>query len=160
VSRVGFAGHQGLPPDTARLVDRGIRDWLAGHAGPDLVGVTMLGPSADQLFARAVLDAGGALLVVVPAEQYRDGFPQEEDRRGYDELFARRADTLRLDFVESTQEAHMAGGRAVVDASDVLVAAWDGQPARGHGGTADVVAYARQRGLPVEVIWPQGATRD
>ena len=42
----------------------------------------------------------------------------------------------------------------------MLVAVWDGQPARGLGGTADVVAYARQRGVPMEVIWPQGATRD
>ena len=45
-----------------------------------------------------------------------------------------------------------------VDRSGVLVAVWDGQPARGLGGTADVVA--RQRGVPMEVIWPQGATRD
>jgi hypothetical protein len=47
-----------------------------------------------------------------------------------------------------------------VDRSSVLVAVWDGQPARGLGGTADVVAYARQRGVPMEVIWPRGATRD
>jgi hypothetical protein len=41
----------------------------------------------------------------------------------------------------------------------VLVAVWDGQPSRGLEGTADVVAYANQRGVPVEVIWPEGATR-
>jgi hypothetical protein len=29
---------------------------------------------------------------------------------------------------------------------------WDGQPARGHGGTADVVAYAREGGVPVKVV--------
>jgi spore coat protein U-like protein len=29
----------------------------------------------------------------------------------------------------------------------------------GLRGTADVVTYARQRGVPVTVIWPQGATR-
>jgi hypothetical protein len=52
----------------------------------------------------------------------------------------------------------MAGGRAVVDRSDVLMAVWDGQPARGLAGTADVGAYARERGVPVEVIWPEGAT--
>ena len=54
----------------------------------------------------------------------------------------------------------MDGGRAVVDRSSVLVAVWDGQPSRGLGGTADVVAYARERGVPVEVIWPEGASRD
>jgi hypothetical protein len=54
----------------------------------------------------------------------------------------------------------MDGGRAVGDRSNVLVAVWDGQPARGLGGTADVVvAYARERGVLVQVIWPEGATR-
>jgi hypothetical protein len=41
-----------------------------------------------------------------------------------------------------------------------LCAVWDGLPARGYGGTADVVAYARQHGKPVHVIWPAGARRD
>jgi hypothetical protein len=33
-------------------------------------------------------------------------------------------------------------------------------PARSFGGTADVVAYAREHGTPVRVIWPDGAHRD
>ena len=37
---------------------------------------------------------------------------------------------------------------------------WDGKPARSYGGTADVVAYARERSTPVRVIWPDGAQRD
>jgi hypothetical protein len=48
----------------------------------------------------------------------------------------------------------------MVDHADELYAVWDGQPARGYGGTADVVAYARQRSIPVRVIWPDGAERD
>jgi hypothetical protein len=36
-------------------------------------------------------------------------------------------------------------------------AVWDGQPSGGLGGTADVVAaYAREWGVPVEVVWPEG----
>jgi hypothetical protein len=31
--------------------------------------------------------------------------------------------------------------------------------ARSYGGTADVVAYAREHGTPVRVIWPDGAQR-
>jgi hypothetical protein len=47
----------------------------------------------------------------------------------------------------------------MVKRADLLIAVWDGQPARSWGGTADVVAKARQLGLPVTVIWPNGATR-
>ena len=34
----------------------------------------------------------------------------------------------------------------VVEHSDVLVAVWDGDRSRGEGGTADIVAYAADRG--------------
>lgn len=44
--------------------------------------------------------------------------------------------------------------------ADQLIVVWDGQPARGYGGTADVVAYADRVGVPVRIVWPEGATRD
>ena len=53
----------------------------------------------------------------------------------------------------------MAAGRLLVERSDRLIAVWDGLPARGPGGTADVVAYARALSRPVTVLWPQGAHR-
>ena len=54
---------------------------------------------------------------------------------------------------------HMAASNLMVDEADELYAVWDGKPARGYGGTADVVAYARGRGTPVRVVWPDGAER-
>jgi hypothetical protein len=47
----------------------------------------------------------------------------------------------------------------MLDRAEHLFAVWDGKPARGYGGTADVVAEARQRAIPVTVIWPDGASR-
>jgi hypothetical protein len=41
-----------------------------------------------------------------------------------------------------------------------LVAVWDGEPSDGHGGTGDVVAAARERGLPVTAVWPDGTARE
>jgi hypothetical protein len=160
VRTIGFSGHQGLPPATTDLVAAELRDRLEPLAGPELIGVTMLGPGADQLFAQMVLELGGHLSVVVPAKRYRDGFDDPEARREYDRLYPMASYFEALEYVESTEDAHMAGGRVVVDRSARLLAVWDGQPARGHGGTADVVAYAQERGVPVEVIWPKGATRD
>jgi hypothetical protein len=34
------------------------------------------------------------------------------------------------------------------------------QAARAYGGTADVVAEARKRGIPITIMWPEGAVRD
>jgi hypothetical protein len=66
----------------------------------------------------------------------------------------------RVPLVTFTSESHMAASKLMIDAADELYAVWDGKPARGYGGTADVVAYARERGIPVRVIWPDGAQRD
>ncbi|GGV03562.1 hypothetical protein GCM10010211_83480 [Streptomyces albospinus] len=53
----------------------------------------------------------------------------------------------------------MAGSAILVGPVDQLLAVWDGKPASGYGGTADVVDYARRTGTPVRVLWPAGATR-
>ncbi len=157
--RIGITGHRGLPPRTQALIAAALCEELAPHAGAELVGVSCLAGGPDQLFARTVLDLGGTLEVVVPAEQYREGLDPDE-RHGYDELVAKAKHVERLPFVESTKQAHLAAGQAVVDRSERLVAVWDGKPARGIGGTADIVSYARQKGVPVAVLWPKDATRE
>ncbi len=158
VRRIGIVGHQGLPPATRELVSAALHDVLV-RCGSDIIGITCLADGADQLFARAVLALRNRLEVIVPAKRYRDGLSPAAQPE-YDQLFARAHRIEALPFVESTEEAHMAAGRLVVARSDLLLAVWDGAPARGYGGTADVVAYAKEQAVPVEVIWPKGASRD
>jgi hypothetical protein len=50
------------------------------------------------------------------------------------------------------EAAYEQAGRRVVEASDVLLALWDGAPSRGQGGTAEIVEHARERGVRVEVV--------
>jgi hypothetical protein len=156
--RIAISGHRGLPEPTADLVDKAIRAALAEHA-PDVTGVSCLADGADQIFARAVTDLGGKLEVIIPAARYRAGLPAEAHPE-YDRLFTQAAAVRRMPFTESTPESHMEASKVMTDQADELYAVWDGQPARGYGGTADVVAYAREHGKPVRVIWPHGAERD
>jgi hypothetical protein len=156
--RIAISGHRGLSSPTAQLVDKAIRAALAEHA-PDVTGISCLADGADQIFARAVTDLGGTLEAVIPAAEYREKLP-EDSHPGYDDLIARAADVHRLPFTESTPESHMAASKLMADEADELYAVWDGKPARSYGGTADVVAHAREHGTPVRVIWPEGAQRD
>ena len=156
--RIAVSGHRGLPAATVRLVDEAIREWLSSADG-DLTGLSCLADGADQIFARAVLDAGGLLEVIVPAAGYRDGLPSDA-RVGYDALLQAASAIDRLAFTESTPEAHMAASELMTSRAYHLLAVRDGQPARGFGGTADVVAAARKQPVPITVIWPVGATRD
>ena len=156
--RIAISGHRSLPDATAALADKAIRAALAEHA-PDVTGISCLADGADQIFARAVTDLGGQLKVIIPATEYRAGLPADAHAE-YDRLLAQAVAVRRLPFTKSTSESHMAASKLMVDDADELYAVWDGQPARGYGGTADVVAYAREHGTPVRVIWPEGAQRD
>jgi len=140
-------------------VDRAIRGEIAKYQAHELVGVSCLADGADQIFARAILDHGGQLEVVIPASEYRDGLP-EESHAAYDALLARARTRHRLDRRTSDADADMEASRFMLANADRLIAVWDGKPARGHGGTADVLALAQQHGTEVTVVWPSGANRD
>lgn len=75
-------------------------------------------------------------------------------------LLGSAVEVHRTGLAESGSHAHQAGSEILVGLVDRLLAVWDGKPARGYGGTADVVAYARRTGVPVRVLWPEGASRD
>jgi hypothetical protein len=158
VIKLAVTGHRGLPARSMRLIDEALRAVVYAHADRDLTGLSCVADGADALFAQAVLDAGGRLIVIVPAEQYRQGLP-ESHLPTYDSLISKASEVLRLDHVESDSAAHMDASLRMIALADELIAVWDGQPARGYGGTADVVAAARERGLSVTIVWPDGAQR-
>jgi len=124
-----------------------------------MTGLSCLADGADQIFARAVTELGGTLEAFIPAAGYRAALPVQAHPE-YDRLLAQASAIHRLPFTESTPESHMTASKLMVDAADELYAVWDGKAARAYGGTADVVAYARQHSTPVTVIWPQGAQRE
>lgn len=158
MTTLGITGHRGLPDELAAAVAEQLHDALAKHDPAELTGISCIADGADALFAGAVLDRGGRLEVVVPAAEYREKLPAEHHHL-YDALYAQASRVHRLDYTESTPEAHMAASRLLISLADELIAVWDGQPSRSYGGTADVVDEARTHGVPVHVIWPEGASR-
>ena len=156
--RIAISGHRGLPAATASVIDKAVRAALA-ELGADVIGLSCLADGADQIFARAVADAGGRIEAIIPAKEYRDCLPAK-CRAEYDSLLALAGAVRQLPFAQANPQSEMAASQLMVDEADELYAVWDGLPARGYGGTADVVAYARQRKIPVHVIWPRGAVRD
>jgi hypothetical protein len=156
--RIGITGHRAFDARTSGLIRHALRRVVAGYDPLDLTGVTCLAAGADTLFAQAVADRGGRLEVVVPARRYRQCLPYRH-RRTYDELLARAVAVHELPYVKSDPVAYRAGGERMLALADRLVAVWDGLPALGHGGTAEIVAAARALGMDVEVVWPEGARR-
>lgn len=161
MTRVGCTGHQRLSPVTRRRVAQEIAAALLRLDGAEpILGLSSLAAGADQCFALAVLAAGGRIHAVLPSEGYEGTFVSHEDRRQYLSLLSLSDEPTTLAFPHPDEDAYLAAGKHVADNCDVLLAIWDGQPAAGRGGTGDIVAYARARGVEVHVIWPEGSTRD
>ncbi|MFF7638467.1 hypothetical protein ACFZB9_35770 [Kitasatospora sp. NPDC008050] len=156
--RIGITGHRGLTADIEREVRQLLEEALRTEDPAELTGVSCVADGPDAWFAEAVLRHGGRIEVVIPADEYRAGLP-EWHHPTYDQLLRSASEVHHTGMVESDEAAHMAGSEILVALSDQLLAVWDGLPARGYGGTADVVAYAQRFGVPVQVLWPHGAAR-
>jgi hypothetical protein len=158
MTRVGVTGHRDLSGPTCQLVAAAIAIQLERFAAID--GVSALAEGADQIFAEQVLRAGGALTAVIPAAGYVGSFETSAGAAAYGRLRAQAAEVVELPFDAPSDEAYLAAGQRVVGLSDVLLAVWDGAPSQGMGGTAEIVAFAGERGVPTTVVWPPGARRD
>ncbi|MFG3499388.1 hypothetical protein [Streptomyces sp. NPDC047928] len=158
MKRIGVTGHRHIPAALQSYVRAAILAVFDGHEG-SLEALSSLAVGADTLFADAALASGAELTVVVPSGDYEEGFTDPAELARYRCLKARASREVRMAFPHSTDEAYYAAGAYIADHCDRLLAVWDGRPARGLGGTGDIVRYARALGKPVTVIWRDGVER-
>ncbi|CCB75951.1 conserved protein of unknown function [Streptantibioticus cattleyicolor NRRL 8057 = DSM 46488] len=148
-----------LTEESVPLVRDSLRGVVATYAGPGLYGVSCIARGADSLFADAVLAAGGRLVVVLPSRDYRQAKVKPDHAAQFDRFLEAATEVVVMRYPNANREAYEAADKALLARADRLVAVWDGLSASGRGGTADVVAQAREAGLPVDVIWADGAAR-
>jgi hypothetical protein len=148
-----------LTAGSVALVREAITDALTRYASDELTGISCVARGADSVFAQVVLDLGGELEVVLPAASYREEKVKPDHAPQFDELI-HRAKTVRvMPFEKANRVAYEAANEVLVSTCDTLFAVWDGQSSADKGGTTSVVEYARSRGVPVVIIWPDGASR-
>jgi hypothetical protein len=133
---------------------------LAPYPSEELVGISCIARGADSIFAEAVLKVGGALEVVLPCNNYRKQKVKPDYLSQFDSLIQRAATVRVMPFADANRAAYEAANEELLSHCDQLFAVWDGQAGVDRGSTASVVAQARSRSVPVEVIWPEGAARD
>ncbi len=153
---VGVTGHRnlgGAEKEVAAALRVALEEDHRRHGGR-LVALSAIAVGADSLFAEEAISLGIPLKVALPFRGYAEDFADGQERGRFETLLAAAEQRHTLSFDGRSNEAYAAVGRWIVDHSDHLIAVWDGMPARGLGGTGDVVAYARERGHPVTVITP------
>lgn len=151
--RVAVTGHQDLGnAETIAFVAQSFGAHLArlrdSHR-EGLVALSGLAAGADTLFAEIALRGGLELEVCLAAPDIVENFPPGPERERFLTLCALSNHVHRLAYPARSTSAYLGLGRWLVESCDLLIAAWNGLPAAGEGGTGDVVAYARTVGRPM-----------
>lgn len=166
---IGVTGHRNLPDETAvgAAAGRAIRE-IRAKAGADapIVILSSLAAGTDSVVAEVGMKEFGARLrAVLPLEisEYVKDFDGAQRERF--QALLNQADAILYPPAPNKSDrgkapatappenereaAYERAGIYVVDHCEVLLAVWDGLPARGQGGTAEIVAYARRIGRPI-----------
>lgn len=166
---VGFLGHRrGL--DEAALAPVVIAELNRLRAEVAVPGGTLhfyssLADGADLLALDAADDLDLPLHVVLPLPE--DDFFRSFQAPGSRERAERRLAAIRARPERHTwrmaptsmqlPDAYFEADQCIIDASDVVLIVWDGKAEDGLGGTAQLVALARARNIPL--VWIHRDTR-
>jgi hypothetical protein len=151
---IGFTGHRRLEdgPGVAGAIREAIA-LLRREAPGEWIALSSAAAGSDILFAREALAQGCAWQVVLPLApaEFKQDFSEAEWRE-VEALLAQAEQVRVLSEIGAREDAYLNAGMETVHASDIVLAVWDGEAARGKGGTADVIAYARDLDRPLIII--------
>lgn len=153
ITKIGITGHQ-------KLSDPADWNWTQSALSRELdtfknpvTAVSSLAIGVDQLFASLVVKRGGKIYVVVPFKGYERTF-SSQDIKEYNRLLCKAHFIETLQTEGADEDKYLSAGKHVVELSDLMISVWDGKPAQGKGGTADIVDYALTKNVPLIHINP------
>jgi hypothetical protein len=159
---IGVTGHRILVEHDR--IGHGIVEALSGvvrvFSQPPYAVLSSLAEGADRLVVQHALARPAVhLIVLLPLlrDEYMKDFESDGSRREFLELLDRADEVIELPPQPSRSAAYRTAGLYILDHCDALIAVWDGKDAQGSGGTAEIVARARQRKLPI--AWVHGGNR-
>ncbi len=151
---VGFTGHRQLG-DQVRI-ERALVEILTDlrrEPKVEWLALSSIAAGSDMLFARTALRLGlgwEAVLPMAPAEFQRDF--SDDEWRLVEGLLADAEQVRVIGERPHRDDAYLDCGMETVNHCDLLLAVWDGEPARGRGGTAEIIAYAREMSRPLIIV--------
>lgn len=149
---IGITGHRDLPKtDEPRLracLGEVLERLKLKNAATPLLVLSGMAAGADTLAAEESFERGIPVLACLPmpVEEYEKDFSPAELAR-FRRALARCWDSIVVGSSGMGEKSYAAAGNYIAYYSDLLIALWDGEPGRGPGGTADIVAI-RKSGMP------------
>ncbi|MFF7444044.1 hypothetical protein [Streptomyces sp. NPDC008122] len=155
---IAAVGHADLSVDTLRAVERELRARME-RIGDPAPGLVRAGSGVSAAFGRAVRASGRPLVVLLPAQGAVPAPMPPNELGPAREVTALAEEVRLLAYDPNDRDACVRADEALVAQCGRLLAVWDGSPTDGRDATAHMVAFARARGVAVEVVWPVGVTR-
>lgn len=158
---VGFTGHRQIDEtEPLKAAITAAFDDLRAAAPEEWIALSSVAEGSDQMFVREVLARSWAWHAILPLPQADFASDFQPAAWQAVESLLQRAEVVRISNESGAREdAYLDSGLETVNGSDVLIAVWDGEAARGKGGTAEVVEYARALGRPILIIDPVSGER-
>jgi len=118
--------------------------------------ISSLAEGSDRLVAKRALESGFELQCPLPfhCEEYEKDFITRESLQEFRNLLEQSSAVLELDENREPSrqgESYLSSGRVVLHQSDLIIAVWSGEEAKGKGGTGNIVEEAHSMGIPV--LW-------
>lgn len=161
LDRLGAANSDTIIPmvDEVLAAIRAATSTLA--VPPVLRLLSALADGADTIVADCAVATGWELATVLPFNRadYLADFPEPEHKAAHERLLAASRAVYELPGEHTPAGAPAAyerAGRIMLGQCDLLLAIWDHGPVLGRGGTAQIVAEAVLRDIPVVHIDPTG----
>ncbi|MEO7599168.1 MAG: hypothetical protein ABIV50_09575 [Opitutus sp.] len=151
---IGFTGHRQLAnPERISAAIFSTLLELKNAAPGEWLALSSIAAGSDTLFARQAkaLSLSWQVVLPLPLRDFKNDFSPTEWQEA-EALLAGAEQVRVLTENDGRNDAYLDAGMETVHESDVLLAVWDGAPARGKGGTADVIGYARELGHPIVII--------
>jgi hypothetical protein len=151
--KIGVTGHLSL--QNPHLLGESIRKIMNNisnrHPDEQMCFYSPLSPGADLLSAKIAVECSIQLFVIVPfnQEKYLLTF-SAEDRKLFLQLIKKAEGIIQLS-EEKHDHVYQMLGDYLVENMDYLIAIWNGQEARGPGGTGEVVQSFKQSRKPL--VW-------
>ncbi|MCX3058403.1 hypothetical protein [Streptomyces beihaiensis] len=155
---IAAVGHADLSPDALRLMESELAARVRGLPS-EAYGLVRASAGLPVVFARAIQAAGRRLAVLIPTFGAVPAPLSGPDLSAAGELLMSAGQVRLLAYDPGDRDACVRADEQLVDGCSRLLAVWDGSPSDGRDATAHLVAYARARGIPVDVLWPAGAAR-
>ncbi len=159
---IGITGHRQLLNSTKvkEQIGHVLEEIKAIHNCNSIQIATPLAEGADRLIVQEAYKHFKHIYIqaILPLEvdEYLKDFESKESLEEFSVLL-NKASCLTVINWESENNtlhsqrsvAYLHCGKKVVNTSDIMVAIWDGEEARGYGGTAHIVQYARKKQKPL-----------